>query len=399
MKRKNSKIEDFFKTKRIKVEENLEFQDLFALKMENFIDEAENMKHILQNICVVKLKRLTEEEIEEATKWKRKTDDLKSIPCGKISSKKNFNCKKCKQKVSTKEGLENHICSFCSICAKFFSKQYVLRQHQRAYHNKELKLDKFTCDLCAKEYGSYRAIVRHIAEVHSSFEFKFKCESHCERTFRTSQAYQNHLRLSKKKKCKICQKEVTFLSQHMKITHGTNERPHECLVCSKRFKRKFSLKIHEGSHDKKFQCEICQWKFATNAQLKDHLKLHENPDLFQCKICLRSFTTKNSLRYHLTTHDKNRVKEFRCEKCNYSTDLRNHLKTHQKYHERQDRKLKWNPKAVKCPQCPLVMYKKSLKYHIQTMHEKKFQVACDLCGKLFSTKYSLSVHLKSKHFK
>jgi KRAB domain-containing zinc finger protein len=239
----------------------------------------------------------------------------------------------------------------------------------------------------------------HIEEVHSSLEFKFKCGSHCGRTFRTLRAYKNHLNKIKKKKCKICRKEVTDLSQHMSYVHGTNEKPYECLVCSKRFKIKGNLKNHEGIHDKKFQCEICSRKFALNTELKDHLKLHENPDLFRCNICLRNVTSKQKLKKHLKTHDKNREKIFKCEKCDFSTDQLIYLKVHQKTHERQDRKLKWNPKAVKCPQCPLVMYKKSLKYHIQTMHERKFQVICDLCGKLFSNKYSLNLHLKTKHFK
>jgi stress-induced morphogen len=234
-----------------------------------------------------------------------------------------------------------------------------------------LKLEKFTCDLCAKEYGTYHSIKHHVEEVHSDLEFKFKCKSHCERTFRTQTAYKMHLRLSKKEKCKICQKEVTNLSQHMIKVHGTNERPYECLVCSKRFKSKGNLKMHEGIHDKKFQCEICQKKFAATTNLKDHLKLHENPDLFQCHICKLKQTSKTTLRRHLRIHDENRVKEFKCEKCIFSTDHLGNLKTHQKYHERQDRKLKSNPNAVKCPQCPSVVMKYTLQTHIKNAHERK----------------------------
>jgi KRAB domain-containing zinc finger protein len=285
----------------------------------------------------------------------------------------------------------------CLICAKFFSSKTNFQSHQRAHHSKELKLEKFTCDLCAKEYGSYHAIERHIEEVHSDLEFKFKCGSHCERTFRTSQAYQMHLYRIKKKKCKICRKEVIHIKNHMKIVHGAHERPYECLVCSKRFKRKSELKIHEGSHDKKFQCDICQRKFALKSQLKKHLKLHENPDLFQCQICKIKLSCKFALERHLRTHDKNREKRFKCDRCNFSSDLFNNLKRHKKFHERQDRKLNWNPKAVKCPQCPSVVFKKALKKHIQTLHQKKFQVICDFCGKLFANKYNLSVHLKTRH--
>jgi KRAB domain-containing zinc finger protein len=330
MKRKNSKIEDFFTTKRIKIQDNDGERNQGSF-YGNIIDEARNVKHeeVQLKDLVVKLTRLTDEEIEEATKWKRNNaiDEFKCIPCSKtFSSRKSFYfhkhnwqchnknekipCKRCKRKFITEKNLENHICSFCLICAKFFSSKTSLRKHQRAYHSKEFDLEKFTCDLCAKEYGSYRAIKWHIEEVHSVLELKFKCGSHCERTFRTSRAYQIHLRGVKKEKCKICQKEVTKLSKHMFLVHGTNERPYECLVCSKRFKLKTNLKIHEGIHDKKFQCEICQRKFATTTKLKDHLKLHENPDLFQCQICKIKLSSKSALEHHLRTHVKNRKEKF-----------------------------------------------------------------------------------------
>jgi hypothetical protein len=346
MKRKSSKIEDFFTTKKVKSEE----AENQAPIEENVIDEAENVKtEIPQNYLLVNLEGLNENDNELAKKRNKnfKKDELKCIPCDKIFSNKRslschnwknhnnrekFPCKKCKNKFSSKATFDAHKCAECSICWKVFKYKSKLLDHQRINHSKELKLEKFTCDLCAKQFGEHHSIKAHIEEFHSELEAKFKCGNHCVKSFRTNHFYQQHLVRTKRKKCKICQRSVIDLKKHLHQVHGTNETPYECLVCSKRFKSKSTLKEHDRTHDKQFKCEFCPRKFAQNYQLIHHLNLHENPDDFKCSICQLVLSRKNNLKNHMKIHDKNRKKNLKCEQCDFATDAIKKFKKHQKFH-------------------------------------------------------------------
>jgi KRAB domain-containing zinc finger protein len=235
----------------------------------------------------------------------------------------------------------------------------------------------------------------HIEEVHSDLEKKFKCDDHCEKSFKTIQGLKKHLHSIKKRKCGICSKEVRDINLHMMQLHSNNERPYECLFCDKKFKTKREVTIHEKIHDKKFKCTLCTKKFAQKAQLDYHLKVHENPNQFRCTICEKTFSFKSGLGYHLKTHDKSIQKQFKCESCDYSTIEKQSLKRHQKHHEKLDRKLKNNPNRVKCPQCPSVIMKSNLNVHIKLVHGRKYHVQCDYCGNFSSRKQNLLKHFEN----
>ena len=55
-------------------------------------------------------------------------------------------------------------------------------------------------------------------------------------------------------------------------------------------------------------------------------------------------------------------------------------------------------KKVKCDMCDLTFcYEKSLKSHIQIVHERKKPFECTFCLKKFSGRSGLTGHLKSMH--
>ncbi|SCP02545.1 zinc finger transcription factor, putative [Plasmodium malariae] len=87
--------------------------------------------------------------------------------------------------------------------------------------------------------------------------------------------------------CNICNMVFAnnkLMQRHVMSVHS-NERPYECEICLKRYKRADHLKLHRMKHDinkeeKKFQCSICQLIFKTsrqsyNCKLK-HLKDSKN---------------------------------------------------------------------------------------------------------------------------
>ena len=59
------------------------------------------------------------------------------------------------------------------------------------------------------------------------------------------------------------------------MTH-TGEKPHQCSVCSKRFRDPGTLKIHMRTHtgEKPCKCSVCSKRFRDSGTLKIHMMTH-----------------------------------------------------------------------------------------------------------------------------
>ena len=60
------------------------------------------------------------------------------------------------------------------------------------------------------------------------------------------------------------------------LTH-TNEKPHECEVCKKKFSLKSNLIVHRRIHtgDRPFGCDICYKRFRQSSTRNKHLRTHQ----------------------------------------------------------------------------------------------------------------------------
>ena len=105
--------------------------------------------------------------------------------------------------------------------------------------------------------------------------------------------------------CTICEKSFkrrSSLATH-KFIH-TDLKPHVCGECNKRFLRKSDLKKHGLMHSgkKPYQCEKCGRRFSQSSNMLTHFRRHMGIRPFECNICTRSFFRKVDLKRHEGRH-------------------------------------------------------------------------------------------------
>lgn len=119
-------------------------------------------------------------------------------------------------------------------------------------------------------------------------------------------------------------------------------------------------KIKKSLNDKEkpFRCEICGKSYVSKHTLYYHMKLHSQKDIYECLECGKKLLSKNDLRFHMITHTGE--KPYKCEYCercfSHPSNLRRHMDIHK---------------------------------------NKRFY--CLLCGKSYSRKGRLKIHIEEKH--
>ncbi len=182
-----------------------------------------------------------------------------------------------------------------------------------------------TCHLCHKSFKKNINLQLHMEKVHDmnskpliieedEIPEAHKC-SQCPREFITETALEKHLidhernlipvdiapQVTTPKVEKSCeefsiniQSHVNLCLQKPAVVHKgppkENEVKATCPHCKQTFRRLYNMKTHINRvHNKvkPFKCERCDKSFATNSDLKQHLGTHGAGKMFKCELCDR----------------------------------------------------------------------------------------------------------------
>ncbi|XP_049513876.1 zinc finger protein 674-like [Dermacentor silvarum] len=90
------------------------------------------------------------------------------------------------------------------------------------------------------------------------------------------------------RRCLVCGYTTIFKSsmQNHQRRH-TGERPHQCDYCSKAFTRKNNLIAHLRMHtgERPFPCHLCPNAFTQKRILEAHIRTHTGEKPFKCRFC------------------------------------------------------------------------------------------------------------------
>ncbi|XP_065083752.1 zinc finger protein 260-like [Ochlerotatus camptorhynchus] len=215
-------------------------------------------------------------------------------------------------------------------------------------------------------------------------------------------------------KCKVCNKTVVYLKDHMRIHNEekkfkcphcdrsfsqsnnliyhvrkhTGEKPFACDKCDKSFICKSHLLSHSRTHvnDQPFQCEICSRRFNQACNLTKHLRVHSGEKPYNCNVCSKAFMNLSNMKAHEKRHRGER--NFTCEICSKGFYDNHHLERHMSVHSKE--------KHFKCVRCPKQFSTlEELKAHA-IRHKDPMEVnSCDVCSWTFTSVHKLNLHLKS----
>jgi Zinc finger, C2H2 type len=249
----------------------------------------------------------------------------------------------------------------CGTCSRQFKNIYKLRVKQPktepnhggtgpAKSSKSSK--KHVCPRCpnSKEFSEASALKRHILGVHEGVKFK---------------------------------RELKVL----------------CPLCGRKFTSEFHLQHHNGIHHRKedeeprFECYHCSKRFFSRPRLCQHMHAHhmDRANCFKCKLCQRRkvFRSQRTFDDHLKLHQP--ITACECVQCGLAMACYNDLLDHA-YEKHREMSSYLDVMCATCKKTFTTVV--GLRHHLNSNHMAKCE-KCEVCGKTFSQKPMLKLHMFS----
>ncbi|XP_054086725.1 zinc finger protein 726 isoform X2 [Zeugodacus cucurbitae] len=210
--------------------------------------------------------------------------------------------------------------------------------------------------------------------------------------------------------CSHCFAHQITLDAHIRKVHEGSKRPFQCDRCEKSYTFIGGLYTHiKEIHDaevRSYACDIsgCERVYTSFIAMQKHKRLkHSDTSCatkYVCEQCGATFNQSGNLKYHRRAKhpteaeqaEKEHLKErFECDICKKLFYSRYTLK----YHTLQ---LHTNETKYECNVCGRRMAKKFMLVQHMLVHSND-KMPCEHCGRLFIRKFELEAHVKAVHMK
>lgn len=264
------------------------------------------------------------------------------------------------------------------------------KNHKKIKRNTKSWEAGFVCLGCKQIFKRNLHLKRHLNETKGDAEHLWRCNE-CGNAFDLKKDLNLHLlKVHKEQSCSECQEKIfgtLALTKHLREKHKKNYSRIDCCPHCAKFVK--NLRNHVAVVHKKIKrhyCHICNRGCVTKDTLRAHLRVHTGEKPFSCSFpgCNKTFKQSGHIRQHEKNFHGPVVDPVTCDVCGKLFKTKYTLKEHRKIHFGS---------TFKCNQCDnLFSIERYLKEHIKDVHDLADPVVCSDCGKMFKTPKRLQYH-------
>lgn len=193
-------------------------------------------------------------------------------------------------------------------------------------------------------------------------------------------------------RCKPCNRKFHDMAKHWVEFHSGIERPYECFICHRDYKRFEHMKYHMKTHgdERNYICHVCGDTFFLSNELRKHImNRHQVERPFKCnhEHCKKCFKNQHALNVHMRTHSG--VKPFVCKICSEAFSALSSLKIHERKHT--------GDKPYICKYCDKAFADCSTHRQHERIHTGEKPYRCHLCERRTAQAGNLKSHYRHYH--
>ncbi|XP_058811576.1 zinc finger protein 585A-like [Topomyia yanbarensis] len=383
--------------------------------------DMEKYRRFVCRFCDKKFTKKHDHEMHEKRHLKEKSNDVEFL-------KRELKCYICNDFIGkTRDDLNVHVVKHntewlpyhCQKCDnKKITTARVLCEHLRQ-HEEGLAVKCVYCDerfvtlaACQTHERSHAAEkeadeiidAKIIAETHNATvvvvdgQKRFQCDK-CDRSYTLFSSLRKHQNLHTKSNAYICLKcgrafiKASSLALHERRNHDENAN-FACEGCGKTFRTIGHLLDHRTRTQhyagKPYICEGCTKTFRLPDELKEHQitcpETEANRACF-CGLCSENFPSLAIALEHVKAEHDLEIPETKCRYCDLTFRDAERIVEHEFKHTL--------PGIMTCTMCNRIFkHLKNLQCHMKNHGKVAIPFMCDICGKTFTQKGTLTIHTR-----